>query len=113
MLRSLFALACITCLGGGMMVAQRQSEGWTRFRGPNGSGVSADKGFPTSFGADNNLVWRIPVRTGKSSPVLTERKIYLTSSDSRKLYTHCFDRASGTLLWERAIDRARNSWLTV
>jgi hypothetical protein len=36
-------------------------EDWTRFRGPNGSGVSKDTGFPAEFGKDKNDL-RTPVR---------------------------------------------------
>ncbi len=92
------AFLFLTCLAG---------EDWTRFRGPNGSGVSKDKGFPTVFAKDKNVQWRTPVRPGKSSPVLTRRHIFLTASDRGKLYTQCFERKSGKLLWERSVDRAR------
>jgi len=83
-------------------------SGWTRFRGPNGSGVSPDTGFPAEFGNGRNTVWRTPVRPGKSSPVLTRRHIFLTSFENGKLFTHCFDRHSGKLLWERAEDRSHH-----
>ena len=78
---------------------------WTRFRGPNGSGISNDAGFPVVFGKNKNVLWRTPVRLGKSSPVLTRRHIFLTASDKGKLYTQCFDRKSGKLRWERSVDR--------
>ncbi len=83
------------------------AEEWDRFRGPNGSGVSASTGFPTEFGKQKNLLWRTPVRQGKSSPVLTRRHIFLTGFEDGKLYTQCFDRETGKLLWERAVQRAR------
>ena len=83
------------------------AEEWDRFRGPNGSGVSASKGFPTEFGKRQNLRWRTPVRQGKSSPVLTRRHIFLTAFENGKLYTQCFDRATGKLLWERSVNRER------
>ena len=82
-------------------------EDWNRFRGPNGSGISADTGFPTEFGKDKNALWRTPVRAGKSSPVLTRRQIFLTAFERGKLYTQCFDRQTGKLLWERSEDRPR------
>jgi outer membrane protein assembly factor BamB len=82
------------------------AEDWDRFRGPNGSGVSASTGFPTEFSKQKNLVWRTPVRQGKSSPVLTRRHIFLTGFEDGKLYTQCFDRETGKLLWERAVNRA-------
>jgi outer membrane protein assembly factor BamB len=83
------------------------AQEWTRFRGPNGSGVSADTGFPTEFNKRTNLVWRTPVRPGKSSPVLTRRHVFITAHENGKLFTQCFDRETGKLLWERSVDRAR------
>jgi outer membrane protein assembly factor BamB len=77
------------------------AEDWTRFRGPNGSGVSRDSGFPIEFDKAHNLIWRTPVKPGKSSPVLSERHIFLTGFENEKLLTQCFDRKTGKLLWER------------
>lgn len=82
------------------------SEEWTRFRGPNGSGISSHTGFPAEL-SGKSLVWRTPVRPGKSSPVLTERHIFLTAAENGKLYTQCLDRESGRLLWERSEDQPR------
>ena len=82
-------------------------EDWTRFRGPNGSGISKSTGFPAEFGKDKNAIWRTPVRPGKSSPVLTASRIFLTAFENGKLYTQCFDRKTGKLLWERSEERPR------
>src|SRR4051812_32371299 len=38
------------------------AQEWTRFRGPNGSGISSDTGFPTEFNKRKNLIWRTAVR---------------------------------------------------
>jgi len=84
------------------------SEDWSRFRGPNGSGVSTGAGYPTEFGPKMNAAWRTAVRPGKSSPVLTSTHVFLTASDGEKLYTQCFDRKSGKLLWEQFVVRARH-----
>ena len=83
-----------------------RAEDWTRFRGPNGSGVSKGKGFPVEFGKDKNAMWRTPVRAGKSSPVLTERYIFLTGFEEEKLFTQCFERQTGKLAWERVENRS-------
>ena len=80
---------------------------WSRFRGPNGSGVATGTGFPTEFNKSKNLVWRTPVRPGKSSPVLTRQHVFLTALENGKLFTQCFDRQTGKLAWERSVDRAR------
>ncbi len=89
------------------------AEDWPRFRGPNGSGVSKDKGFPTQFGPDKNAIWRTPVRPGKSSPILTRSRIFVTAFDQGKLFTQCLDRKTGRLLWERAESRPRAEFSNV
>src|SRR5437762_14105949 len=80
---------------------------WTRFRGPNGSGIATGGGFPTVFNKSKNVLWRTAVRPGKSSPVLTRRHVFLTVLENRKLFTQCFDRETGKLLWERWVERGR------
>lgn len=78
------------------------AEEWSRFRGPNGSGIAAPGVYPVSFHRDSpNMLWRTPMRAGKSSPVLTEKHIFVTGYDNQILYTQCLDRATGRLLWER------------
>lgn len=44
------------------------------------------------------------MRSGKSSPVLTERHVFLTGAAQGRLFTQCFDRKTGRLLWERAVE---------
>jgi hypothetical protein len=51
------------------------------------------------------VVWKSSVRLGKSSPVLTEKHLFLTAYADEKLYTQCFDRRTGKLLWEQSVDR--------
>ena len=82
------------------------AEDWTRFRGPNGSGVATDRSaYPASFTKPS---WRSAVRPGKSSPVLTPKHIFLTAFEDDKLYTQCFERSTGKLLWERFVEKTRS-----
>ena len=90
-----------------LLAATLPAEEWQRFRGPNGAGIATGTGYPVEFSPAKNQIWRTPIRPGKSSPVLTESTIFLTSFENEKLYTQCFDRATGELLWERAEPRAR------
>jgi len=74
---------------------------WTRFRGPNGSGVSTAKGVPTSFNSTTNLLWRLEMPPGHSSPILFGDRLYLTAFRADQLFTIAVDRTSGKILWER------------
>src|SRR5690242_699396 len=90
-----------------LVAALSSAEEWSRFRGPNGSGVSAATGFPVEFGPAKNCLWRTPARPGKSSPVLTARHVFFTAFEKDRLFTQCFDRKTGKLLWERSEERPR------
>ena len=74
---------------------------WTRFRGPNGSGVSSAKNVPLEFGPNNHLLWRLELPTGYSSPILFGDRIYVTGVREKALVTFAIDRTRGTIVWER------------
>src|SRR6185295_43855 len=82
-------------------------EAWSRFRGPNGSGVSASTRLPTEFGPDKNVIWKVELPFGHSSPALTRERIFLTAARADRLVTICLDRQTGKTLWERESPRPR------
>src|SRR3989442_15431560 len=82
-------------------------ESWSRFRGPNGSGVSISTRLPAELGPDTNVIWKTALPFGHSSPALTRDRIFLTATRSDRLVTICLDRQTGKILWEREAPRAR------
>src|SRR5688572_28764070 len=52
---------------------------WPRFRGPDGLGVTSDRGLPVSWGPNENVIWKVEPGAGTSSPVIFGSKIYLTA----------------------------------
>jgi len=99
------AAAAMTAL----IASSTMAEDWTRFRGPNGSGVAESIGLPVEFGPDTNLEWAVEVEFARSSPVLAGDRIFLTSIDAEKFVTLAFDRSSGDELWRREIPRDRQT----
>lgn len=87
------------------------ADDWLRFRGPNGSGVSASVGVPVEFGPDKNMLWSTEVPFGRSSPVIAAGRLFLTAVDNGKLVTLGLDAASGEILWRREIGRAHSAKL--
>ena len=82
------------------------AQEWTRFRGPNGTGVSDARSVPASF-AEKDFNWKVAVPgEGHSSPVLWGDKIFLTTNDKgrdgagRKIL--CLSAKDGKQLWEWA-----------
>jgi outer membrane protein assembly factor BamB len=81
---------------------------WQRFRGPNGSGLSAATRVPTEFGPQKHMVWRVPLPQGHSSPILYGDRIYLTGMRTDEtLVTLAIDRTTGRLLWEREAPKVK------
>jgi outer membrane protein assembly factor BamB len=82
-----------------LLMATAFSADWTRFRGPNGSGVAESGPLPREIGADKNVVWKTTIPMGKSSPVVTSNRIFLTGHENGKLFTFAVDRKTGKMLW--------------
>src|SRR5688500_5012955 len=104
----------VASLGLGLRVADlsaraADAENWSRFRGPNGTGVSAATNLPVEFGPEKNVKWKTPLPPGHSSPVFTDTHIFLTAhtaeKDAYKLLAIALDRKSGRKLWEHDIPR--------
>src|SRR5687768_13911580 len=60
---------------------------WLMFRGPNGTGVADGSTLPAQFGSTKNLAWKAVVPFGRSSPVVTADRVFLTASEGDKLVT--------------------------
>jgi outer membrane protein assembly factor BamB len=93
---------------GGTMISSNKlgGTGWTRFRGPNGAGVAADRGYPPELGAQT-LLWRRSFPAGRSSPILTSSSIFLTGEREDRPIVLCLDRTTGQTVWERYIETSR------
>ena len=103
--RLAITILCVAVLGIGLQAA----ENWSRFRGPNGTGVSSATNLPVEFGPERNVKWKTPLPPGHSSPVFTNTHIFLTAhspeKDSYKLFVLALDRKTGKELWRREVER--------
>ena len=92
-----------------VLLAATASGQWDRFRGPNGAGVSDSAGLPVEFGPSKNLVWRLELPPGHSSPVISGGRIYLTAVEHDQLYTLSVEQSSGHILWKREAPQPRRT----
>lgn len=98
-------------------VAILGSEAWTRFRGPNGTGVSSDSGVVTEWSDSKNIKWKTPLPgAGSSSPIVTDRFVFISAYSgygaganqgaienlTRNL--SCIDRSNGKILWTKSVE---------
>jgi len=102
----LFACCSLVCVGSSHACAQE----WTRFRGPNGSGVSRATTVPAQWtDADHNWRIKLPGR-GHSSPVLWDKRLFVTSGDEEtgERIVLCVNADDGRRLWSREFPAARH-----
>ena len=99
---ALLALAVLSSSAGA--TATRTNAWWPQFRGPNGSGLGEGKP-PVTFGPDQNVLWKIAVGPGLSSPIVWEGRIFLTEFDraNNRLATLGIDRRTGKVLWRQTV----------
>jgi outer membrane protein assembly factor BamB len=80
-----------------------QAQEWTRFRGPNGTGISHADSIPVEWTEDDyNWKTQLP-GIGHSSPVLWGDKVFLLSADPEDAtrYMLCIDAGTGKELWRQ------------
>ena len=79
---------------------------WTRFRGPNGTGVSDEGGLPSDIGPDRNVLWKIKTFKGNSSPVVSGDRLWITGHEGNERVLFCYKASDGSLLWRKGIPKA-------
>src|SRR5881394_3772161 len=104
--QTLFALVLLAAA----TLAPPEAE-WARFRGPNGAGVANVTGLPVEFSPLRNVVWKLELPPGYSSPIISGDRIYLTGIRDGRLMSFAIDRTKGTMAWEREAPRARREKL--
>lgn len=87
--------------------AAAAAEDWPQFRGPNGAGISESTGAPVEFGPGKNLKWKTDVPFGRSSPVTSGGRIFVSAHQDGRLITLAIDITNGRVLWRKELIRAR------
>ncbi len=104
-------------LGVGLVVTLGRAADWTRFRGPNGDGHSADTNLPEKWSDSENLKWKTEMPgAGSSSPIVIGKHVFVTcysgyglpksnGGETKSLQRQlvCLNRADGTVLWTKTV----------
>ncbi|HTU25623.1 MAG TPA: PQQ-binding-like beta-propeller repeat protein, partial [Pirellulales bacterium] len=87
----------------GFAAGAAEGQEWTRFRGPNGTGLSLAKGIPSEW-TEKDYRWNATLPgQGNSSPVVWGDKVFITSAipDTAERIVLCLETATGKTAWER------------
>ena len=83
------------------------ADNWPMWRGPLGTGVAKEKQLPTRWDSQTNVKWKTPLpERGNSTPVIWEKRVFLTQAREAQRLVVCLNRADGTVLWEKGTDYA-------
>ena len=78
-MRSRFSLALVTSATIAAL-AVVHADDWPHWRGPQASGVAADKSVPTRWSATENVAWKAPIGgVGISTPIVSGERVFVTS----------------------------------
>lgn len=98
-------LACALLLS--LPAFAQESEQWSRFRGPNGQGISTAIGLPTEWSATENIAWKTPIPGGDSwsSPIVWNDHIFLTTTTDggKECRIIALDRETGGIKWNKLV----------
>ncbi|MDO8629902.1 MAG: PQQ-binding-like beta-propeller repeat protein, partial [Phycisphaerales bacterium] len=88
----------------GLFTLDSTAQEWTRFRGPNGTGISEAKNIPVTW-TEQDFRWRVAVPgESHSQPVIWGQKIFLTSAMDvgKERALLCLQKSDGKILWTKS-----------
>src|SRR5262245_16999978 len=105
--------------------ALASADNWPTWRGPDGLGVSKEKGLPVKWSTTENVRWKVKLpAAGNSTPIIWGDKVFITQADDLKQWPPkvpdnyaggasagghavaekrsvlCFRKTDGKLLWQ-------------
>lgn len=86
------------------LVITAGAQEWTRFRGPNGTGISVTQGVPAVW-TEKEFAWRVPIAgESHSQPVIWgDRMFLLTATDfGQERALVCVRKTDGQPLWTKS-----------
>ncbi len=95
-------LVSIFCLA--FALSPASAKEWTRFRGPDGSGISNATTIPVNI-TEKHYNWNVELPgSGHASPVIWGDRIFLTSVDREEggvRYVTCLSTKDGSVIWNK------------
>lgn len=82
-------------------------KNWPGFRGPEGNGVASNAEYPVEWDGptDKNILWKIPLPLpGYNSPIIWEKKIFLSGADRNGQIVFCINADTGDILWQTELN---------
>jgi outer membrane protein assembly factor BamB len=80
-----------------------RADNWPQWRGPENDGICKETNVPVEWSATKNVAWKLPLPgMGGSTPIIWDKRIFLTSEDGKDLVLLCIS-TDGRQLWKRKL----------
>jgi outer membrane protein assembly factor BamB len=89
-----------------LLAPAASADNWPAWRGPQGTGVSAEKNPPLQWSATQNLRWKVALPgPGNSTPIIWGDRVFLTQAldGGKRRALIAFDRTDGKKLWQHEV----------
>lgn len=96
----------LICLGALLFPVNAQD--WPQWRGPNRDGVTASFTAPAAWPKTLKQLWKTPVGSGYSSPVVSRDKAWIHSRSGEEEVVSCLDLKTGKVVWSKSYAVAFN-----
>jgi outer membrane protein assembly factor BamB len=101
-------MRCVILCGLVVISMPAYAGNWPQWRGPQGNGVSEEKGLPLTWNDQTNIVWKCSLPgEGASTPVVWDDALYLTAQKEENLLLLRINKTTGKIEWTRTIAMAQ------
>ena len=102
-MKRLFPIAAVAVCALAALALPASADNWPQWRGPKNDGHSAEKGLPTEWSADSNIVWKLKLPCpGAGTPAVWGENIFLTSADGEEIVLLCIG-TDGKERWKKTL----------
>lgn len=86
-----------------LIAAPASADNWPQWRGPKNDGISFEKGLPTEWSPEKNVVWKLPMKgRGAGTPCVWGNNIFITSVEGNDVVLLCIE-TDGKQKWRQII----------
>lgn len=78
-----------------------QAQDWPQWRGPNRDGAVKEFVTPASWPEKLKQVWKTPVGSGYSSPIVSKDRAWIHTRDNNEEVVICLEMKTGKVLWRK------------
>ncbi len=105
-------LACLVLVVALQPAVCTRGDDWSRFRGPDGAGISEAAAVPAALDAEKNLLWKVNCPPGTSSPIVVGNRLFLTALRGDERLVQCLDGTTGETRWTKSVRKQRDEVAT-